>query len=345
MQSQIQQVPKKDQAKFKERLQQKWEEFITKIPNIQLSTKMFFLRETLPIMNEQLTYQDEELTLSLISIIDEFKAIEEDAFPGAEQLCETAFAVDEKISFNLSYSQQQKKRSKVDETDQITRILRILSESQDNSSAKTTDRNLINQLDSDLYCLQDIIKNQRESRLQQREHFENEHDDASICGGNSHERSRSEEDVSILSDILKKTKHNRFGVSKYYYPFPGGKKVQTTTFGTTKRFAPEPGSAQSQSQQRILNSYKKSITGISASSSKLQIVPKDNNAEIKDTVSTGKSSSIRTKSKKGVVDRSLSKSQQRRDLRTFDHNSGGIDVSPQDALPKMGNSKRELIKR
>lgn len=70
----------------------------------------------------------------------------------------------------------------------------------------------------------------------------------------SYDRSKSDEDVMSINNILKRSKYNKFGGTgsqgKYpnYMPMYGIKKVCTTTFGTTKRFAPEPGSIHSKSQ-------------------------------------------------------------------------------------------------
>jgi septum formation inhibitor MinC len=284
MEMQIQASQKKqEQSKIKEQIAQRWTEFQDKKSNLQVQTQVFFLTHTLPLLNDHLTYQDEELTLSLITIIDQFKNIEEDSYKGAAEVSDAAFAIDEQISFNLPDASQKKKQTALEEINHTARILRILSESQKNGHAKDTGNSVLyKQLDSDLFCLQEIIKNQREQRLAVREQFENDHEDASIHVAGSSERGRSEEDMSMLSEMIKKSRLNKQGKGGYN-PASGLKKVQTTTFGTTKRFAPEPGSIHSKSQQKVLNSFKKSTTGIFSSVSKPSLI----GAEQNDSKGTG----------------------------------------------------------
>ena len=99
--------------------------------NLQIKTQVFFLIETVPMLNEHLTYQDEEMGLSLITIVDQFKSIEDDSFKGAIELSDAAFSVDEKISYNIPATGAPRKKAaqRQDEMNQMTRILRILSDS------------------------------------------------------------------------------------------------------------------------------------------------------------------------------------------------------------------------
>jgi hypothetical protein len=94
-----------------------------------------------------------------------------------------------------------------------------------------------------------------------------EHEDAGInsCAGTY---GKTDEEIFNLNEILRKTNKKYNGNGKYsFLPNYSLKKVCTTTFGTTERFAPEPGSVHSKSQTRVLNSFKKSTTGIGAPSS------------------------------------------------------------------------------
>mmetsp|Transcript_16750 Transcript_16750/g.28451 ORF Transcript_16750/g.28451 Transcript_16750/m.28451 type:complete len:735 (+) Transcript_16750:1120-3324(+) len=315
LQQQSQQTQKKAEAqKSKELQQQKWEEFRARVPHLQVATQAYFLTHTVRALNHHLTSQDEELALSLITIIDQFKSLDEDACPGALQLSDAAFAVDERISFNVGGRMSIQKKK--------------------------------------MFQRQDMLKLQREKRLAVREQFEFEHEDASINAGQSlfgFDRSKSDEDAQyLINDLLKKSKYSKFGgfSGSKYMPMYGLKKVCTTTFGTTKRFAPEPGSIHSKSQQRVLNSFKKSQTGTnfqnpSASSSKLQIFqslesardPKDKDPAYGQSrlqgsvVGQGSKSTNKNNRARGLVGRSQSKSQQRRDMRVDHHSSQIIEAT------------------
>lgn len=49
--------------------------------NLQPNTQIYFIEKTIPVINDHLTYQDEELALNLINIIDNLKNLDEDACP------------------------------------------------------------------------------------------------------------------------------------------------------------------------------------------------------------------------------------------------------------------------
>ena len=59
------------------------------------------MTHSVPLINEHLTYKDEELALSLLNIIDTFKGQED-----SEILSEAAFQVDMTIKYNLNPSEQ-----------------------------------------------------------------------------------------------------------------------------------------------------------------------------------------------------------------------------------------------
>ena len=61
----------------------------------------YFLKHSLPLINEHLTYQDEELALSLLNIVDTFKCQDD-----SETLSEAAFHVDMQIKYNINPSEQ-----------------------------------------------------------------------------------------------------------------------------------------------------------------------------------------------------------------------------------------------
>ena len=82
--------------------------------NLQVKTIIYFIQNCIPMINEHLTYMDEELALSLINIVDAFKNIEEsDDKQNDKQILdisETAFAIDDRISFNLTGSMSAMKK-------------------------------------------------------------------------------------------------------------------------------------------------------------------------------------------------------------------------------------------
>ena len=79
--------------------------------SLQVKTQIYFIRNSIGLINEHLTFQDEELALSLITIIDKFKNIENEYLATYSQvdlenrniycdisdISEAAFAVDERI--------------------------------------------------------------------------------------------------------------------------------------------------------------------------------------------------------------------------------------------------------
>lgn len=96
--------------------------------NIQVSTQIYFIRNSIPLINDHLTFQDEELALNLISIIDKFKNIENE-YSGLNldqkkqadisEISEAAFAVDDKIAYNLSGNINQAKKKALQRQEMI----------------------------------------------------------------------------------------------------------------------------------------------------------------------------------------------------------------------------------
>ena len=78
--------------------------------NLQPTTQIYFVLHTIPVINDHLTYQDEELALNLINIIDTLKNLDEDAGPKSTLISDAAFSVDESISFNITSNLGSKKK-------------------------------------------------------------------------------------------------------------------------------------------------------------------------------------------------------------------------------------------
>lgn len=71
--------------------------------NLSEKAQIYFLKHMIGTVNNHLTFQDEDLALQLIGIIDQYKNQEN------EQICEAAFSVDETVSFNVSISTSKRK--------------------------------------------------------------------------------------------------------------------------------------------------------------------------------------------------------------------------------------------
>lgn len=78
--------------------------------NLQPTTQIFFVENTIPVINDHLTYQDEELALNLINIIDTLKNLDEDSGPKSIFISDAAFSVDENISFYITSNLSSKKK-------------------------------------------------------------------------------------------------------------------------------------------------------------------------------------------------------------------------------------------
>ena len=107
----------------------------------------------------------------------------------------------------------------------------------------------------------EMLKLQREKRLGIREQFELEHFDSSLYDNGDYqlmsiERRQSAGDSFDLFNMNQIHGKNKYKKISGKYSINGLKK-QKTTFGITKRFDPEPGRIYSQSQQKVLNNFKK----------------------------------------------------------------------------------------
>lgn len=67
------------------------------------AAQIYFLRNSIKQINNHLTFQDEDLALQLIGIIDRYKNQEN------ERICEAAFSVDDTVSFNVNLSAAKRK--------------------------------------------------------------------------------------------------------------------------------------------------------------------------------------------------------------------------------------------
>jgi len=70
--------------------------------NLQVKTQAFFISHSIELINEHLTYQDEDLALSLMNMIDVFKCSE------FEEISEAAFDVDNRIKYNIGKADDMK---------------------------------------------------------------------------------------------------------------------------------------------------------------------------------------------------------------------------------------------
>jgi len=66
----------KAKNKDKQHLEEK-QEAEERRANLQVATQIYFLEHCVPMMNDHLTFQDEELALTLINLVDSFKNIED----------------------------------------------------------------------------------------------------------------------------------------------------------------------------------------------------------------------------------------------------------------------------
>jgi len=65
------------------------------------------------MINDHLAAQDEDLAFNLISIVDCFKNIDDSDDKETQDLTEAAFALDERLSINLSQSMSQVKKRQI----------------------------------------------------------------------------------------------------------------------------------------------------------------------------------------------------------------------------------------
>lgn len=77
----------------------KYAQPIKKDSNLQIASQIYFIENSISLINDQLTHQDEDLAMSLMNHIDFFKGLEDEKF---HAICDAAFAKDLKISYNIT---------------------------------------------------------------------------------------------------------------------------------------------------------------------------------------------------------------------------------------------------
>ena len=73
--------------------------------NLTKTTQLYFLENSIGIINEHLTYQDEDLAISLINLVDLMKQNDD------IKISDTAFAVDDRTSFNYGQIPSMRKKA------------------------------------------------------------------------------------------------------------------------------------------------------------------------------------------------------------------------------------------
>lgn len=63
-----------------------------------VATRVYFIKNSIDLINTHLTYRDQELVLQLLSFIDQFKCSDN------EEISEAAFETDIKVKFNIGIS-------------------------------------------------------------------------------------------------------------------------------------------------------------------------------------------------------------------------------------------------
>ena len=65
---------------------------------------MYFINNCVALINDHLTFQDEELALNLLHLMDEFKASDD------EKISEAAFFSDTRVKYNIGVTTEKNKK-------------------------------------------------------------------------------------------------------------------------------------------------------------------------------------------------------------------------------------------
>ena len=72
---------------------------------LQKATQIYFLQNSIEMINDHLTYQDEELALNLMNSLDILKNCDD------QQVSDAAFEVDDRMKFNIGAMPSFKKKA------------------------------------------------------------------------------------------------------------------------------------------------------------------------------------------------------------------------------------------
>lgn len=89
---------------------------IDKSTNLQIIAQIYFIENSITLINDHLTHQDEDLALQLMDCIDSFKGLEDEKF---HEISDAAFAQDLEISYNVAINLDGAKKKAMQRLDMV----------------------------------------------------------------------------------------------------------------------------------------------------------------------------------------------------------------------------------